>query len=368
MRLQQVEAATTVFDAALALATHVPGTWYNRGLALVGQNRVKEAFADFNKAIEITGDYALAHINRAMLLLLTGRYREGFTEFEWRFGVEPGSRELRTYREPRWRKGNSIAGKHVLLYAEQGMGDVIQFARFIPEVAANAAHVRLEVHPPLVRLLQTLPCEVVALGAQAAPFNLHSPLVSLGTLLDVQMETMPALVPYLAAGEADIARWRGKLAGLQGSLKVGVAWSGNPEHNNDVNRSVPFAALAPLLGVPDIAFVNLQKDVRESERNAVTASPLFDAGRELGDFADTAGLIANLDLVIAADTAVAHLAGALGKPVWILLPFAPDWRWMLERSDSAWYPTARLFRQAAIGDWRGAIEDVRRELVSLSTA
>ena len=362
LRLQQVEAALTVFDKALSLATHVPGTWYNRGLALAGLNRVKDALADFDRAIEISGDYALAHINRAMLLLLTGRYREGFAEFEARFGIEPGSRELRNYREPRWRKGNAIEGKRILIYAEQGMGDVIQFARFIPRIAARAAHVTLEVHPPLVRLLQTLPCEVVPLGGRLAPFNLHSPIVSLGTLLDVEMETVPAEVPYLSAPEADAVRWRAKLAALPGKLKVGLAWSGNPQHNNDVNRSLPFAQLETLFDVPNVSFVNLQKDVRESDRAAAGVARMFDAAGEVGDFADTAAVIANLDLVIAADTAVAHLAGALGKPVWILVPFAPDWRWMLERRDNAWYPTAQLFRQAAIGDWSSAVDGVKRAL------
>lgn len=362
LRLQQVEAALKAFDRALALAPQVPGTWYNRGLARAGLNRVAEALADFDRAIAVSGDYALAHINRGMMLLLMGRYREGFAAFEARFAVEPGSRELRNYRAPRWRKGNATAGKRILLYAEQGMGDVLQFARFMPQVAAGAAHVTMEVHPPLVRLLQTLPCEVVPLGAQIAPFDLHSPIVSLGTLLDVQAETIPSRVPYLSAPDADASRWRDKLAGLEGKPKVGLAWSGNPQHNNDFNRSVPFAQLLPLLEVPGVSFVSLQKEISDADRAGAAASPMFDAAGELGDFADTAGLIANLDLVIAADSAVAHLAGALGKPVWIVLPFAPDWRWMLERADSLWYPTARLFRQTGVGDWRAPIGDAKRAL------
>jgi tetratricopeptide (TPR) repeat protein len=366
LRLGQPDAALASFERALTLAPQVPGTWYNRGLAYAGLNRAADALADFDKAIAISGDYALAHVNRGMLLLLTGRYREGFAEFEWRFGVEPGSRELRAYRSPRWRKGNAIAGKRVLLYAEQGMGDVIQFARFIPQVAASAAQVTLEVQPSLVRLLQGLPCEIVALGTESVGFNLHSPLVSLGHLLDVQMETIPSRVPYLTAPAEDVARWRAKLGALDGKLKVGLVWSGNPEHNNDFNRSIPFERMKALLDVPDVAFVSLQKDVREADRPALQRAGILDAGAELGDFADAAALIENLDLVISADTAVAHLAGALGKKVWLLLPFAPDWRWMLERSDSAWYPSATLFRQSAPGNWGSVMGEVKRWLESIA--
>lgn len=364
LRLQRVEDALAAFDAALKLARQVPGTWYNRGVAYGHLNRLAEAIADYEKAIELGPDYGTAHVNRAMALLLQGRYREGLAALEWRFMIEPGNRELRVYRQPRWRKGNAIAGKRILLYAEQGIGDVIQFARYVPEVVAQAAHVTVEVQPSLVRLLKTLPCEVIANGTPSPPFNLHSPLASLGTLLDVQLETIPAHVPYLTAPSEDVARWRTRLAGLGGKLKVGLAWAGNPHHTNDYNRSIPFAEMAALLDVPDIAFVGLQKDLRESDRAAFERATIFDAAGELGDLADTAALIENLDLVITCDSALAHLAGALGKRTWILLPFAPDWRWMLERSDSPWYPSARLFRQNVIGDWRGVINNVMTALTA----
>lgn len=364
MRLQRVEEAVAAFDQGLKLAPRAHGAWYNRGFAYAHLNRTAEAIADFDQALDLAADSGAARVNRAMALLRIGRYREGFAELEARFSVEPGTRELRQYRQQRWRKGNAIAGKRILLYAEQGIGDVVQFARFIPQVAAKAAHVTLEVQPAVVRLLKTLPCEVVAFGAQVAPFNLHSPLVSLGTLLDVQLETIPAQVPYLTAPDDDVARWRSKLAAHGGALKVGLAWSGNPQHKNDYNRSVRFEQLAPLLNVPGVMFVSLQKDVRGTDAEALRAANILDAGKELGDFADTAALVEALDIVISVDTAVAHVGGALGKPIWVLLPFAPDWRWMLERSDSPWYPSARLFRQASLGDWTAPIEAVRRDLTA----
>lgn len=365
LRLQRVEAALAVFDEAVKLAPQAAGTWYNRGLTYGHLNRLGEAIADYDKAIEIDPGYGVAHVNRAMALLLLGRYREGLAELEWRFMVEPGSHELREYRQPRWRKGNAIAGKRVLLYAEQGLGDVIQFARFVPRVAAQAAHVTVEVQPALVRLLKSLPCEVIPTGAPSAQFNLHSPLASLGTLLDVQLETIPAAVPYVSTAAEHVARWRTRLSALGGKPKVGIAWSGNPQHTNDYNRSIPFAEMAALLDVPDMTFVNLQKDLRENDRAAFERAGLFDPTRDLGDLADTAALIETLDLVITCDSALVHLAGALGKPTWALLPFAPDWRWMLERADSPWYPSVQLFRQGAIGDWRGVVSEVQRELPRL---
>lgn len=363
MRLQRVEEALAAFDKGTKLAPEAYGGWYNRGFAHAHLNRLDDAIADFDKALEFAPDSGAALVNRAMALLRLGYYREGFAQFEARFMIEPGIRELRTYRQQRWRKGNAIEGKRILLYAEQGVGDVIQFVRFVPQVAARAAHVTLEVQLSLVRLLKMLPCEVVAAGTQSTSFNLHCPLVSLGTVLDVQLDTIPTQVPYLKAPAEDSDRWRQKLASAHGDkLKVGLAWAGNPQHMNDYNRSLNFEQLMPLLKVPGVAFVSLQKGLRDAEAAAVRSVGILDQSSELGDFADTAGLIESLDIVISADTAVAHLAGALGKETWILVPFASDWRWMLERSDSPWYPSAHLFRQKTIGDWSMPIEAARQKL------
>jgi hypothetical protein len=254
-----------------------------------------------------------------------------------------------------------LSGKTILLYAEQGVGDCLQFARYAPLVARRGARVLLAVHRELKALLSNLADAVFAEGEPLPPFDLRCPLLSLPLAFGTTLATIPDNVPYVHADAEQVARWQTRL-GPSGSLRVGLAWSGNPAHKNDYRRSLAFDCLAPVLALPDVQFVSLQKKVRPADAERLRRSPLIDLAAELNDFADTAAVVASLDLVIAVDTAVAHLAGAMGKPTWVLLPFSPDWRWLLDRDNSPWYPTARLFRQPRIGDWASVIARVAEEL------
>jgi hypothetical protein len=257
-----------------------------------------------------------------------------------------------------WLGGDPVAGKTVLLHAEQGYGDTLQFCRYAPLVAALGATVVLEVPLALKPLLGSLRgvSLLVAKGGVTPAFDLHCPLMSLPLAFATRLDTIPADVPYLQADPVRRQAWRQRLdeVSAPGRCRVGLAWSGNPRHNNDENRSIRLEQLAPLYGL-DATFVSLQPLVRERDKACLAQSGIVNPGAELTDFADTAALMDALDLVICVDTSVAHLAGALGRPLWVLLPRVPDWRWLLDRDDSPWYPTARLFRQDKPGDWPATI-------------
>jgi tetratricopeptide (TPR) repeat protein len=343
------------FDKALALRPRYAYARNNRGMALRQLGREAEALADFEQALALEPDFAEARKNRGMVRLLLGDFAGGWPDFEWRFAAT-GAPRPRDYGEARWRGEGGIAGKTILLHAEQGFGDTIQFCRYAAPVAALGARVILAAPPTLKRLLASLAGAplIAASDAETGPFDLHCPLLSVPLALKTTLATIPAAVPYLAP-PAELARaWAERLAGIA-RPRIGLAWSGNPKHGNDGNRSIPLRLLAPL-GAAKAGFVNLQKEIRDADRAALADFAwLAPPGAALGDFADAAALIAGLDLVISVDTAIAHLAGALGKPAWILLPYAPDWRWLRDGETSPWYPTARLFRQPAIGDWESVI-------------
>jgi hypothetical protein len=265
--------------------------------------------------------------------------------------------------QPLWLGDAPLEGKTILLRAEQGLGDTIQFARYVGLVAERGARIILEVQPELVTLLQDLTgvSAVLPLGAALPRFDCHCPLPSLPLAFGTALATIPATVPYLAApaGPASVP--------LPEGFRVGLTWAGNAQHLNDRNRSIPLARLAPLFDLDGIGFVALQKGLREGEAALLGRLPkVTDAARAMTDFAATASVVAELDLVITVDTSMAHLAGALGKEVWILLPVSPDFRWLLGRSDSPWYPTARLFRQSAPGDWDAVVAEVRGALAKRS--
>ncbi|MGH7345405.1 MAG: glycosyltransferase family 9 protein, partial [Candidatus Rokuibacteriota bacterium] len=255
------------------------------------------------------------------------------------------------------------SGRTILLCSEQGLGDTIQFARYASLVRERGARVVLGCPAPLQSLLGTVPgvAEVVADGAKLPPFDWQVPLMSLPRVFGTTVETIPGTTPYLTAGEADTELWRSKLAAGASTFKVGLAWAGHPQNRNDRRRSIPLRAFAPLAPVSGITFHSLQGGdaARQLDRAPL---PIVDHDAERYDFAGLAALVASLDLVISVDTAVAHLAGALDKPVWTLLPWAPDWRWLLGRDDSPWYPTMRLFRQPSAGDWAGVLARVGDEL------
>jgi hypothetical protein len=262
-----------------------------------------------------------------------------------------------------------LEGRTLLLHSEQGFGDALQFIRYLPLVARRGARVFVECQEALQRLVQTMSADstVVARGRPLPPFDVHCPLLSLPRLFATDLASIPRDVPYLHADAAEAGVWRERLADASASLKVGLVWAGRPTHANDRNRTMKLAGFAPLARIPGVRFVSLQKgDAAAEAKSPPEGMELSDPTEELHDFADTAALVAALDLVIAVDTSVVHLAGALGKPVWVLLPFAPDFRWLLGRSDSPWYPTMRLFRQQRAGEWDYVIAEVRSQLEALA--
>jgi predicted O-linked N-acetylglucosamine transferase (SPINDLY family)/ADP-heptose:LPS heptosyltransferase len=360
-RLDRSDEAEAAHRRAIALKPDFPDAHYNLGVALQDQGKFEEAIACYDKAIAIKPDLVDAHWNRAYVMLTLGRYAEGWREHEWRWRRK--EQPPRSYPKPLWR-GEPLAEKTILLHAEQGMGDTVQFMRYVALVAARGGRVVLQVPDPLLRLAQVSlgHCAQVQSDAEVLPaFDLHAPLLSLPVAFGTTVETIPADIPYIKVDAAAAARWRERLAGAKG-LKVGLVWAGSPQHKNDRNRSIAIERLAPLFGAGGVRWFSLQLGERKSDLARLPAGKITDVSDQLTDFAETAAAIANLDLVITVDTATAHVAGALGKPVWILIPFVPDWRWLIGREDSPYYPSARLFRQPARGDWDSVVLRVRRAL------
>ena len=299
----------------------------------------------------------MAHCNAAALRLLRGDFARGWPDYEWRWMKQSVVLANRMFTQPLWR-GEPIAGKTILLHGEQGLGDTIQFCRYVPLVAARGARVILEVQKPLQALINGLgAAQVIAKGDPLPQFDLHCPLLSLPLAFGTTMETIPSANAYLAAPVQPSTAWQARLAATP-RPRIGLAWSGRAGHERDRERSIGLRAFLPLLET-GATIVSLQKEVRAEDAIVLKdRGDILNAGEELGDFSDTAALMSQLDLVISVDTSAAHLAGALGKPVWILVTHIPDWRWLLERDDSPWYPTARLFRQDATGTWDGALAHV----------
>ncbi len=355
-------AALEAVEPALAALPDHAGAWLQRGRVLTALNRLEEAIASYNKAGALRRNDPDAEYGEAMARLRLGDYRRGFEKYEarWRRTGMPAPKGR---GRPLWLGEYPLARKTVLLHAEQGLGDTIQFVRYVPLLAATGARVVLEVQSELTGLMARLDgaTAIIARGAAPPPFDVHCPLGSLPLALRTEPDTVPANIPYLAADDAALGKWSARLAALP-RPRIAVAWSGNPAHFNDRNRSLAFAQLAPLFGTA-ARFISIQREVRSADAPLLAAEARLTAlGAELDDFTDTAAVIALSDLVISADTAVAHLAGAMGRPLWVLIPFAPDWRWTLDAESSPWYPTARLFRQSAIGDWNGVIARVAAEL------
>jgi hypothetical protein len=355
------EAAVRLSELSLAINPRQSTALSNRGLALRELGRYDEALASFENSLLLNPDHAAAQWNRSLSKLLAGDFASGWELYEWRW--KTGESNPRDWTQPQWRGDTSVAGSKVLLCAEQGLGDTIQFCRYAELVAARGATVILDVQSSLTSVMSSLDgvAQVVARGDPVPEFEWHCPLASLPLAFRTELHTIPARVPYLRADPQAIARWRDKL-GPHRAPRIGLAWSGNPKHQNDRNRSIPLSQLLPLLDC-GIEVVSLQTEMRSADAAFLAAAPqVRSIADELADFSDTAAVISLLDLVISVDTSVAHLAGALGKPVWILTPFSPDWRWLLGRADSPWYPTARLFRQPRRGDWPSVIGAVCEEL------
>ena len=379
------EEAVAVYDRLLTTSPDLAAAWGNRGNSLTELCRFDEAATSYSRALEkapelhdirtalatcyqalgrtdeamlacnkvlaSTPDHAEAHWNRALLLLLNGDYKEGWHEYEWRWQKRDFTSPLRNFPQPLWR-GEPIAGKTILIHAEQGFGDTLQFCRYIPLVSALGAKIVFECHPPLAPLMESLPCSlcVIQMGEPPPPFDVHVPLMSLAGIFNTTADKIPGRVPYLSPPAAH-PPYRQSPATDDGNLRVGLCWAGKTYP--DPLRSCPEGLLAPLAEIDGISWHSLQIGWDKPLPLQMT-----DLTGHIRDFGDSADLISQLDLVITIDTAVAHLAGALGRPTWVMLPYAPDWRWMTERNDSPWYPTMRLFRQYRPGGWGDVIERV----------
>jgi tetratricopeptide (TPR) repeat protein len=366
-RLNRIDAALADYDRALAVDARSALALNNRGVALAALNRHDEAIASYTASLARKPDDASATFHRGLSRLVSGDFGGGWRDLEARWGGAETQGPARQFAQPQWSGREDVNGKTVLLHAEQGLGDTIHLCRYAALVRDRGAHVVFEAQPALAGLLASLEGvdAVITQGATLPPFDYHLPVMSLPRAFATTLDTIPARIPYLHAPEEHVSRWRARL-GEQRAPRIGLAWSGSATLVNDRNRSIALADLEPLRAM-EATFVSLQKEVRDADRAALrSATPLLHFGAELTDFRDTAALVSQMDLVISVDTAVAHLAGAMGKPTWILLPFSPDWRW-LGRDDSPWYPTARLFRQPAIGDWQRVIAALAGALREIAT-
>jgi tetratricopeptide (TPR) repeat protein len=360
--LRRFDEAVDAYRRAIELRPDFADAWANLGTTLHHGGDFDEAAVALRRAIALAPGHANAHSGLGILLLMRGDFAEGWDEYEWR--LRSSERKGPRFPEKPW-QGESLAGKHVYVQAEQGFGDTLHFARYIPLLAARAGKVTLRVHQQLVALLRESLTGITVLGDRGdpGPYDCDTVLLSLPRLLRTRLETIPVDLPYLRSPAQVALRWRTRLRDMDG-LKVGVAWAGNPEHINDARRSLDLSVLAPLFAVRGTAFASLQVGPRASDLRRERG--IDDLSPDLNDFSDTAGAIAALDLVITVDTSVAHLAGALGKPVWVLLPWVTDWRWMLEREDCPWYPTMRLFRQKRGDDRADVIARAAAELAAVA--
>jgi tetratricopeptide (TPR) repeat protein len=366
----ETEAALTACRHAVAVNPQMVIGLCNLGATYKTVNRLDEAEDAYRRALALRPDFPEAHFCLAQILLLKGDLRSGWPEYEWRWKLAEYSwlKALHgEFAQPRW-AGEELRGRTVLVYAEQGLGDTLQFVRFLPEIAARGGHPLLAVQPPLLKLIgASAAADVIALDQKPLPpFDLHLPLLSLPYVLGTSLDAIPSQVPYLHADSSLVERWRRRIGGT--GFRVGIVWAGNPHQRGDRVRSPHLRAMLPLFAVPGVDFVALQLG---AGRDDITAHPLpssvLDLGPEIGDFADTAAIIASLDLVITSCTAPLHLAGALALPVWGVIPFAPHFFWLLDRADSPWYPTLRLYRQDRGGDdWSGVIGRIAGDLAAFA--
>jgi hypothetical protein len=367
------EEAIPCYQRALALQPSYAEAHANLGVILHKMGNFEEALQCCRKAISARPDFAKAHENLGMMLLLLGEHEEGWKEHEWRWQSPEWARPWQELAAPRW-NGEPIPGRKLWLIAEQGYGDVLQFIRYLPVTREQSGGARISMvcSPPLERVLNQCDfCQgdIVAhkgwSSKELCAEDRFLPLLSLPATLR-QWEPLPMEKPYLHADASLRATWRERL-GPKSAFQVGLAWAGRATHKDDRYRSIQFDKMKPLLQTPDVDFISLQVQPGREGPASPQTTGLIDLTAEICDFADTAALMAELDLIITVDTAVAHLAGALGRPVWTLLANVPEWRWGLEREDTPWYPTMRLFRQKTRGDWEEVIQRVAEELRQLSS-
>lgn len=357
------QAALESYDRAIRLQPDYAEAWCNRGVLMLELGRHDEAIDNFDRARALDPDHPAPPWNKAHCLLLKGDFASGLPLYEWRWKSPESAPFHREYPQPLWLGGQAPGGKIILVHCEQGLGDSLQFCRYVPLLARMGARVWLHAPAELRSLMGSLAGteRLLAGGDAVSGFDWHVPLMSLPLALGTRLESIPAEVPYLRVPEPALRQWGARL-GQRSRLRIGLAWSGKPTHRNDRRRSMPLAQLLPHL--PDDAeLFCLQRELRATDRDILERDGRIRFfGTQLEDFTQTAALCSHMDLVISVDTSVAHLAGALGRPVWIMLPFLPDWRWLLGRDDSPWYPSARLYRQARSGDWKDPLSRVARDL------
>jgi tetratricopeptide (TPR) repeat protein len=360
--LRRFDEALASLDRAIALQPDHAEAYNNRGLVLQELRRSDDAIASFARTIALKPDHAAAHVNQSVSLLQLGRFAQGWPLYEWRKKTEQPFGD-RSFAQPLWLGKDDISNRTVFVHWEQGLGDTVQFARFAKLLKARGASVVMSVQQPLYRLLAQMSPDVQVINQDEVPgaFDYHCPLMSLPLALGTTLETIPAGKPYLSADESLRNTWNARLP-PKTKPRVGIVWRGGAKHKNDLQRSINLPTFVSLLS-DNVRWISLQQELKEGEPAALAQLDHVDrCGEQLQDFADTAALIDVLDLVIAVDTSVAHLAGAMGKQVWILLPYNADWRWLLDRSDSPWHPTARLFRQDSTRSWNNVMADVRGAL------
>jgi len=365
LALGRLDEARKCFNRTISLKPNSPDAHNNLGTTFKRLNKLEESVTHYRRALALDPNYAEAHLNEALSQLLMGNLRIGWEQHEWRWKCKRAQSLEFNYSRPLWLGGQDIRGKTILLHAEQGLGDTLQFVRYAPAVAEQGARVLLLVQPSLKSLLSGVAgVESTYASRQALPdFDLHCPLMTLPLAFSTELATIPRTIPYIRAPENHLAKWREAFSSVE-KPKIGIAWSGNPIHTDDRNRSLPLSLFRQIFSEVECEFHILQTAINESDSLVLSATAeVVDHRSRIEDFSDTAAVVENLDLIVTVDTSVAHLSGAMGKPTWILLPFSPDWRWLLDRTDSPWYPTARLYRQGTIGNWESALSRVRADLM-----
>src|SRR5262249_13118482 len=367
--LKRLDEALASYDQAIALKPDYAEAFINRGSILLELKRLDEAPGSHDQAIALKPEYADGLKNRALCRLSAGRYEEGWKDYEWRWEAKEFLSKRPKINTLQWR-GEALQGRSLLVFAEQGLGDVIQFVRYLPLLVEREANVTFLAPAKLIRLLRPLTTKMEVMDAirENATYDLQCALMSLPHQFNTDLSSIPNKVPYLAAEEELVARWKTRIG--EHGFKIGIAWQGNPQAPIDRGRSIPLAEFVPLSGLPGVRLISLQKHHGldqlahlPADCKIETLGDDFDNGPDA--FVDTAAVMENLDLIITSDTSIAHLAGALGRPTWVALKHLPDWRWMLDRDDSPWYPTMRLFRQSARDDWSSVFTAIERELRSL---
>jgi tetratricopeptide (TPR) repeat protein len=362
--------ALASYDRALSIKPQSAEALHNRGSALLALKRPAEALSSLEKALTVKPDDAETNWNRSCVQLLLSDFDRGWKGYEWRSKTQQSAVWRRHFDQPLWLGEERLEGRTILLHAEQGFGDTIQFVRYVPLVAAIAARVILEVQPPLKTLTSGMggTSLVIGRGEELPQFDFHCPLLSLPLAFKTRIETIPATTPYLSAPGDRVVKWHNRLR-KSGMPRIGLAWAGSPRFKAGQTPSIGLTRLLPVLMTTGAEFLSLQKDLQDGDRDILrNNSHIMHLGDAIEDFSDTAAIMSLLDLVISSDTSIVHLAGALGRPVWVLLQYAAEWRWLLDRTDSPWYPTARLFRQPKIGDWEGVVQQVQLELIRLISA